>query len=243
MDGVFSEYKTEMCAHFQEGGDGECPDRYTCTFAHGTYELRRDPTKHAYSAILCDSISDGQRCDSGPSCDRAHNNVEYNWHPDRWRTKMCNYKVAGCRNFPYCSFAHTSEELKHGKTQRDHYQSARAPRSSTNGFAPSPVQESPGWMASPAPVPPAMSDTYAQVATAGYPQPMPLSAGYLNSFSPEREDTALLRAILMELRAIRHQLGTELGEVRRLMGGEDAGTLSGLQHMMRELMNTIKGND
>jgi hypothetical protein len=53
------------------------------------------------------------KCLLKDDCPYAHNASEENYHPDKYKTKMCSSCTTGkeCEFGNFCSYAHSEEEL------------------------------------------------------------------------------------------------------------------------------------
>jgi len=98
------EFKVKACPRTRAHDWTQCP------FAHpGEKARRRDPRKHAYSAVPCPDYRKGT-CKRGDSCEYAHGVFECWLHPTRYRTQMCT-DGPSCQR-PVCFFAHHQGQLR-----------------------------------------------------------------------------------------------------------------------------------
>ncbi|GJN12851.1 hypothetical protein PR202_ga31165 [Eleusine coracana subsp. coracana] len=102
-------FKVQPCARTYAHDWTECP------FVHpGENARRRDPRRHAYTAVPCASFrrhDGGGCCPRGDACDFAHGVFESWLHPSQYRTRMCREGAACARRI--CFFAHADHELRH----------------------------------------------------------------------------------------------------------------------------------
>lgn len=86
-------------------------DFTTCPWLHpGERARRRDPRLVSYSSTLCPDVKKDKVCVRGASCPYSHNIFEYFLHPDRYRTRMCDFGERCTRKL--CFFAHTAAQLR-----------------------------------------------------------------------------------------------------------------------------------
>ncbi|GJN13333.1 hypothetical protein PR202_gb00025 [Eleusine coracana subsp. coracana] len=85
-------FKVQPCARTYAHDWTECP------FVHpGENARRRDPRRHAYTAVPCASFrrhDGGGCCPRGDTCDFAHGVFESWLHPSQYRTRMCREGAA-----------------------------------------------------------------------------------------------------------------------------------------------------
>jgi len=81
-----------------------------CQFYHSVNDKRRDPC--LYSSSRCEFYNT-LSCTKGDSCTNAHNSVEELYHPQKFKTSLCNNFLAynDCSYGQFCCFAHSPEEL------------------------------------------------------------------------------------------------------------------------------------
>lgn len=98
-------FKIQPCARAYAHAWTECP------FLHpGENARRRDPRRHAYTAVPCPSARLPGGCPRGDACDFSHGVFETWLHPSQYRTRMCRDGEACVRRI--CFFAHDQRELR-----------------------------------------------------------------------------------------------------------------------------------
>lgn len=68
----------------------------------------------SYTPDLC-AHQDQDKCPLGDVCKTAHNRVESVYHPEKYKSKYCTRypkHISKCEYGDYCSFAHSTKELK-----------------------------------------------------------------------------------------------------------------------------------
>lgn len=76
------------------------------------YNLQGDST--TYTPDLCEHY-ETENCKKGDKCRVSHNRVESVYHPEKYKVKYCTKypkNLAQCEYGDYCSFAHSTKELK-----------------------------------------------------------------------------------------------------------------------------------
>jgi len=99
-------FKTKKCSFQMQHNHKHC------LYYHNVKDKRR--VSGCYSADKC-LASETSSCPLGDRCSKSHNTVEKLYHPDKFKTKYCNYypnRLHLCQYYTYCSFAHSDEELK-----------------------------------------------------------------------------------------------------------------------------------
>ena len=95
-----------------------CNNDSECFHSHSRNKCRRRPKKLTngewnYSSTKCKYILN---CNQGINCRFAHSDVEVLYHPEKFKTQRCNFKVDKygiCeKNGKHCSFAHIDHELR-----------------------------------------------------------------------------------------------------------------------------------
>lgn len=79
----------------------------SCDLAHPPWDaMRRHPGTH--SGEMCIYFNENsQKCPLGDKCKKAHNNNEYTYHPDNYKTEMCYKFLQGhCKYGDKCGRAH-----------------------------------------------------------------------------------------------------------------------------------------
>jgi len=134
-------FRTKRCQRLLR--DGVCEWRDHCQFAHNLDWPRRPPLKHRYMPLLCPHVrvvsvghGDNARvriensCNKGVRCSRAHSKEEVLYHPQLFKTSICEEHRnsqdlcggrggnrgsraarARCHRY-YCPFAHGTAELR-----------------------------------------------------------------------------------------------------------------------------------
>jgi hypothetical protein len=115
-----------------------CTKRYDhdhdlCAFAHVEVNggwLRRDPLIHPYRAEICPSVVGiankmispygfvMNQCEKGTECDLAHSKEEIDYHPDRYKRKIClssSSRNSTCPLGDICPYFHTPVTVVQGK--------------------------------------------------------------------------------------------------------------------------------
>lgn len=135
-DHMLKLFRTKPCQRLAR--DGVCQWKSRCQFSHNTEWPRRPPRKHGYSPRICPNIKFVEAkqgvatgpavqirnlCTSGLSCPFAHSVEEVLFHPQMFKTFLCdehsifaNQKHRGskkgkCHRY-YCPFAHGPSELR-----------------------------------------------------------------------------------------------------------------------------------
>lgn len=106
-------YKTVMCQRMVRAGT--CRYGHQCDFAHDARELRRNLNQFWYQGVRCDKPDHEDR-----KCEFAHNDSEVMYHPNVYKTKMCEKfsTPQGCPNNQYCAYAHGKLEFRNPKFQQ-----------------------------------------------------------------------------------------------------------------------------
>lgn len=102
-----SKFHTVTCNTYRKGK--MCPFDKRCLFAHGANEMRRNPLIAAcqYGPDLCPMVRDGKNCEHGMICPFSRNLTESLYHPERYKTKVCQKWLAGyCHREGACAFIH-----------------------------------------------------------------------------------------------------------------------------------------
>jgi hypothetical protein len=102
-----SKFHTVTCNTYRKGK--MCPFDKRCLFAHGANEMRRNPLIAAcpYGPDLCPMVRDGKNCEHGMMCPFSRNLTESLYHPERYKTKVCQKWLAGyCHREGACAFIH-----------------------------------------------------------------------------------------------------------------------------------------
>jgi len=127
-------FRTKPCKRLAQ--DGVCEWKSQCQFAHYLEWPRRPPWKYNYSPVLCPRlrVTAGPRsgtaqlkncCTVGLRCPLAHSKEEVLFHPDIFKTILCEEhanqggnqrntrsgKRRRCHRY-YCPFAHGAQELR-----------------------------------------------------------------------------------------------------------------------------------
>eukprot|EP01054_Gregarina_sp_Poly1_P000040 Gregarina_sp_Poly_1__39@NODE_1009_length_5370_cov_312_415802_g707_i0_p1_GENE_NODE_1009_length_5370_cov_312_415802_g707_i0NODE_1009_length_5370_cov_312_415802_g707_i0_p1_ORF_typecomplete_len1022_score134_93zfCCCH/PF00642_24/0_052zfCCCH/PF00642_24/2_4e06zfCCCH/PF00642_24/0_0014zfCCCH_3/PF15663_5/0_2zfCCCH_3/PF15663_5/3_6e05Torus/PF16131_5/1_3Torus/PF16131_5/0_28Torus/PF16131_5/7_3zfCCCH_2/PF14608_6/3_1e02zfCCCH_2/PF14608_6/1_3zfCCCH_4/PF18044_1/7_5e02zfCCCH_4/PF18044_1/1_2zfCCCH_4/PF18044_1/4_5zf_ len=99
--------KTRLCVKFEKG---TCTSA-SCTFAHGSLELRKKPDLR--KTKLCESFSSTNSCSKGSECTYAHGIHELQATSEYFKTSICpNWKQGHCDAGVHCRHAHGSQELR-----------------------------------------------------------------------------------------------------------------------------------
>lgn len=131
---MFYRFRSKPCQRLV--GSGFCEWHSQCQFSHDPEWPRRPPNKHTYSPVLCPHLRTislantvevhvGNLCPSGGSCSFAHTKDEVLYHPQVFKTILCeeHRSVGGeqrgarrknrarCHRY-YCPFAHSRQELR-----------------------------------------------------------------------------------------------------------------------------------
>jgi hypothetical protein len=102
-----SKFHTVTCNTYRKGK--MCPFDKRCLFAHGANEMRRNPliATCPYGPDLCPMVRDGKNCEHGMMCPFSRNLTESLYHPERYKTKVCQKWLAGyCHREGACAFIH-----------------------------------------------------------------------------------------------------------------------------------------
>jgi hypothetical protein len=84
-----------------------------CVFFHNNKDKKRH--KLTYSTDMCPFLEAGQQCLSDENCLYSHNRVEQLYRPEKYKSKFCSFypnSLEKCEYGPFCSFAHSEEEIK-----------------------------------------------------------------------------------------------------------------------------------
>jgi Ankyrin repeats (many copies) len=116
-----TKYKTIKCQHFIK--QLPCPTEH-CDFAHGRAERRRDPLSPffvSYDSTLCSTYKSGVSgtCAHGKGCLHSSNMMEWLYHPENYRTRLCSIFGEHCPQYPVCDRVHNRRELKKKVTMED----------------------------------------------------------------------------------------------------------------------------
>lgn len=114
---VLANYKTSPCLRPPQLG--LCRLGLACPNFHDRRDRRRSPASHSYSSTPCPSVrqgtewSDTDKCPDGDKCTFCHSRTEQKFHPDIYKSTMCNdlQRTSYCPRGPFCSFAHSEKEV------------------------------------------------------------------------------------------------------------------------------------
>ena len=99
-------FKTKPCKNTQKHKEKQC------IYYHSEKDKRRNLKHIFYLPEPCPKM---QSCHN-PLCKYSHNTVEEFYHPNKFKTKFCEYysknKLSQCDYGPYCSFAHNESEIR-----------------------------------------------------------------------------------------------------------------------------------
>lgn len=99
--------KTRLCVKYEKG---TCTSP-TCTFAHGSTELRKKPDLR--KTKLCESFTTINSCAKGSECTYAHGVHELQATSEYFKTSICpNWKQGHCDAGAHCRHAHGTQELR-----------------------------------------------------------------------------------------------------------------------------------
>ncbi|KAL7069049.1 hypothetical protein ACR3K2_05820 [Cryptosporidium serpentis] len=112
------EFRTKLCTDHIKS---KCLDPDTCFYSHCSAWQRRNPYKYKYSSVKCPDIdflrkgikgrmSLACRCRKGRICPYAHTKEEELYHPDTYKTKICN-SYPDCKRY-YCPFSHGEDDIR-----------------------------------------------------------------------------------------------------------------------------------
>ena len=116
-----TKFKIEQCKNL---ANGKQHNHKHCRYYHTLKDIRR-PMDYSvvfststdsliYTPDLCD-FYESDKCKSKEKCKMSHNRVESVYHPQKYKTKYCTKypkNLNKCEYGDYCSFAHSSKELK-----------------------------------------------------------------------------------------------------------------------------------
>eukprot|EP00916_Digyalum_oweni_P015738 GHVL01025805.1.p1 GENE.GHVL01025805.1~~GHVL01025805.1.p1 ORF type:complete len:228 (+),score=40.59 GHVL01025805.1:32-715(+) len=94
---------------------GQCPNNkpFCCFDYHFEFQRRRSPVTQdgmlRYWDVPCESAFSSSTCLFADQCIYCHTSEELQFHPARFRTRMC--PNVDCSN-PLCTFAHSQSELR-----------------------------------------------------------------------------------------------------------------------------------
>jgi hypothetical protein len=131
-DRMLNIFRTKPCQRLLRSGT--CDWRSQCQFSHSLGWPRRPPTRSRYTPEICESVLRGLasgggfdvECPNGQRCPRAHTKEEVLYHPQVFKTSLCEeHQAAGaggrtmrgtagrsrCHRY-YCPYAHGNQELR-----------------------------------------------------------------------------------------------------------------------------------
>jgi Putative DNA-binding domain/Ankyrin repeats (3 copies) len=111
---LLAKHKTAQCEDFLK--KLPCQHKF-CTFVHENEEIRRNPFlpfSVSYQATLCPAYQKNEEnkagiCDHGQDCLHCRNMIEFIYHPENYRTKLCGPK---CKQYLACPNAHDPFQFK-----------------------------------------------------------------------------------------------------------------------------------
>jgi len=109
-------YRTVKCLMKHEDridGSGQANSQTLCFFYHSPSEVRRGPFlegKIRYTDEICEQIMDSGECSEGNECTYCHSDLELEYHPTQYKSKMCDRGSHPLQD--YCPHAHTEGELR-----------------------------------------------------------------------------------------------------------------------------------
>lgn len=98
-------YKTVVCPFYWKKHDTE-----KCVYAHGSADFRRNPHLFFYEPNECFYYTENILCPYGNYCKNAHSTKEIEFHPIKYKTRICNQTF--CKNRETCSFAHDRKDYR-----------------------------------------------------------------------------------------------------------------------------------
>jgi len=126
-------FRTVVCTKKQAAGitGKDCEKEGACPFSHCLSWQRRNPYLFDYFPQMCPNLNLSREdrkgdcrgtlrvknsCNSGQRCKFSHTKEEQLYHPNVYKTKLCNAwhdnpDVSRCKKF-FCPFAHGEEELR-----------------------------------------------------------------------------------------------------------------------------------
>lgn len=108
---ILATYKTSQCKQ-------KVPhDRRSCQNWHSKADRRRNPFEFSYGCTECPNQTEMTECNLGDKCKFSHGFLERMYHPDLYKTSMCQRISAGlnCDRGLFCAFAHNQGDLRFPK--------------------------------------------------------------------------------------------------------------------------------
>eukprot|EP00981_Chlorochromonas_danica_P002916 scaffold598_cov183-Ochromonas_danica.AAC.6 len=108
---ILATYKTSHCKQ-------KLPhDRRSCQNWHSKADRRRNPFEFSYGCTECPHQTEMTECNLGDKCKFSHGFLERMYHPDLYKTSMCQRISAGmhCDRGLFCAFAHNQGDLRFPK--------------------------------------------------------------------------------------------------------------------------------
>jgi len=107
-------YQVQTCPFWR---DSTCPFGNKCFDSHANPPLRRKVVvrrhgKWNYSSRYCLSETENTACTMGDNCCFSHRELERNYHPHVYKTKMCTRIHESSFHYVTCTFAHDVKELR-----------------------------------------------------------------------------------------------------------------------------------
>ena len=107
---IINTYMTKQCTL---NINDQTPDHASvCEDFHNDSQRRRKPFRNGrllYRSEIC--MFNSNFCKRYEECDKCHNNFEYCFHPEKFRTSSCN--LINCRKFgKICPFSHSVDTLR-----------------------------------------------------------------------------------------------------------------------------------
>lgn len=103
-------FKTKQCTNQQKHKEKQC------IYYHSAKDRRRNLKHFFYLPEMCPHA---QNCHQGNLCKYSHNTVEEFYHPNKFKTKFCEYYsktdknlISQCDYGNYCSFAHSESDIR-----------------------------------------------------------------------------------------------------------------------------------
>ncbi|CAK9097538.1 Dynamin-related protein 4C [Durusdinium trenchii] len=113
-DKNLARFRTKPCERLV--AKGQCTFGERCQYSHEPM-ARRNPKKVKYSTQMCPNPAS---CKRGDQCPLAHTKEEKLFHPDHYKTKMCE-SGAHCQQY-YCPYAHSKDERRQPVTPSAPYE-------------------------------------------------------------------------------------------------------------------------
>lgn len=103
-------FKSYPCNLFEEHNRIKCPYYHDIRKDH-----KRSHSQFKYTSFLCNYIKSNMDCPMKDNCNKCHNNVELNYHPNNYKKRYCACypdHIKNCKFGHFCSYAHSNNDLQ-----------------------------------------------------------------------------------------------------------------------------------